>query len=130
MKTKDTEIQALKKRLNILGIHDVQTLKLQVIQKEKEQILKQMMQMGYQIEMYEKHIEILKKGTSSSQTTKSLDTTHGLSKELADFNLKGDKIEKVKKKISTQNEDIKYKDNIIGEYYKLKAKMKIDIKKL
>jgi hypothetical protein len=39
-------------------------LELQVIQKEKEQLLKQMIQMGDQIEMYEKQIEILKKGSS------------------------------------------------------------------
>jgi hypothetical protein len=38
------------------------------------------------------------------------------------LNLKGVEIEKLKKTISTQNEEIKDKDKIIGEYQKLKEK--------
>jgi hypothetical protein len=45
MKTKDTKIQALKKRLKIPRIEHVQTLELQVIQGEREQLLKKMVQM-------------------------------------------------------------------------------------
>jgi hypothetical protein len=36
IKTKDKEIQALKKRINIPGIDHVQTPKLQAVQAEKE----------------------------------------------------------------------------------------------
>jgi chromosome segregation ATPase len=137
MKTKDTKIQALKKRLNIPGIEHVQTPELQAIQKEKDQLLKQMVQMGDQMEMYEKHIEILKKGPSSSQMTESTDPTEGLAKALSELNLKGVEIEKLNKSISTQNEEIKVfkeqlkdKDKIIEEYHKLKAKMLTDIEQL
>jgi hypothetical protein len=61
MKTKDIEILELNKRLNIPRIDHVQTSELQEIQKGKEQQLKQMIQRGNQMEMYEKQIEILKK---------------------------------------------------------------------
>jgi hypothetical protein len=54
--------------------------------------------------LYEKHIEILKGGSSSSQSTKSTDPTTRLSKALADLNLKGVEIEKLKKTISIHNE--------------------------
>jgi hypothetical protein len=53
----------------------------------------------------------------------STDPTYGLSRSLADLNLKGVEIEKLKKTISTQNEEIKYKDKIIGEYHKLNEKL-------
>jgi hypothetical protein len=61
MKTKDIEILELNKRLNIPRIDHVQTSDLQEIQKGKEQQLKQMIQRGNQMEIYEKQIEILKK---------------------------------------------------------------------
>jgi hypothetical protein len=82
------------------------------------------------IELYEKQIEILKGGSSSSQVTESTDPTDGLSRALVDLNLKGDEIEKLKKTISTQQEEIKDKDKIIGEYHKLKAKMLIDMEQM
>jgi hypothetical protein len=42
---------------------------------------------------------------------------------LENLNLKGVEIDKLKKTISTQNEEIKNKDKVIEEYQKLKAKM-------
>jgi hypothetical protein len=53
-----------------------------------------------------------------------------LSKALADLNMKGDEIDKLKKTIATQNEEIKDKDKIIEEYQKLKAKLLTDIEKM
>jgi hypothetical protein len=62
MKTKDIEIQALKKNLKIPRIDHVQTPELQVMQQEKDQLLRKIVQMKDQMEMYEKKIEALKKG--------------------------------------------------------------------
>jgi hypothetical protein len=89
-----------------------------------------MVQMGEQIEVYEKQIEILKGGSSSSQSTKATDPIVGLSKALADLNLKGAEIEKLKKTVATQGEEIKDKDKVIAEYQKLKAKMITDMEKM
>jgi hypothetical protein len=130
IKTKDTKIQALKKRLNIPGIDHVQTPELQAVQAEKEQLLKKMIQMEEQIDLYAKQIETLKGGSSLLQSEKSSDPTTGLSKALADLNLKEVEIDKLKKTISTQNEEIKDKDKVIEEYKKLKAKMLTDIEKM
>jgi hypothetical protein len=130
IKTKDTKIQALKKRLNIPGIDHVQTPELQAVQAEKEQILKKMIQMEEQIDLYAKQIETLKGGSHLLQSTESSDPTTGLSKALADLNMKGDEIDKLKKTIATQNEEIKDKDKIIEEYKKLKAKLLTDIEKM
>jgi len=63
-----------------------------------------MVQMGEQIEVYEKQIEILKGGSYSSQTTKATDPIVGLCKALADLDLKGAEIEKLKKTVATQGE--------------------------
>jgi hypothetical protein len=63
----------LKKNLNIPVFDHVHTIELQVIQKEKYQLLKQIVQMRDQMEMYEKQIEVIKKGSSSSQFKKSVD---------------------------------------------------------
>jgi hypothetical protein len=60
----------------------------------------------------------------------STDPTDGLSRALADLNLKGIEIEKLNKTISTQNEEIKDKDKIIGEYQKLKVKMLTNIEEM
>jgi hypothetical protein len=60
-----------------------------------------MVQMGEHIELYEKQIEILKGGSSSSQST---NPTARLSKALTNLNLKGVEIAKLKKTISIQNE--------------------------
>jgi hypothetical protein len=57
MKTKDTKIQALKKRLNIPGIEHVQTPELQVIQAEKDQLLKKMVQMEEHIDLYQSKLK-------------------------------------------------------------------------
>ena len=73
--------------------------------------MKKMKEMGEQIEMCENWIEVLKEGSYSSQTTKSLDPTTRLEKSLTYLNLKGVAIEKLKKTISTQNEQSKDKDN-------------------
>jgi SMC interacting uncharacterized protein involved in chromosome segregation len=66
MKTMDTKIQALKKNLKILRINHVQASELQAMQQDKDQLLRQVVQMKDQIEMYEKKIEALKKGIYSS----------------------------------------------------------------
>jgi len=62
MKTKDKDIQVLKKNLNILGIDHVQTLELQAVQAEKYRLLKKMVQMEEQNDLYANHIENLKGG--------------------------------------------------------------------
>jgi hypothetical protein len=49
--------------------------------------------MGDHMEMYEKQIGILKKGTSPSQIIESVDPTEGLARALANLNLKGVQIE-------------------------------------
>jgi hypothetical protein len=72
----------------------------------------------------------LKGGSHLLQSTESSDPTTGLSKALADLNLKGVEIDKLKKTIATQNEEIKDKDKVIEEYQKLKAKMLTDIEKM
>jgi len=82
-----------------------------------------MIRMGEKIEMNEKQIEIMKRGSSSSKMTELANPTDGLSRALADLNLKGFEVEKLKKTISTQNEEIKDKDKFIEEYKKMKAKM-------
>jgi hypothetical protein len=128
--TKDKEIQVLKKKLNIPGIEHVQTPELQAIQAEKEQLLRKMVQMGEHIELYESQIKILKEGSSSSEAAKSADPTTGLTKALADLNLKGVEIEKLKKTISDQKEEIKDKDKTVAEYQKLKTKMQKEIDQL
>jgi hypothetical protein len=46
------------------------------------------------------------------------------------LNLKEVEIEKMNKTISTQSEEIKNKDKVIGEYHKLKYKMLIDMGKI
>jgi len=46
------------------------------------------------------------------------------------LDLKGDEIEKLKKLVVTQGEEIKDNDKFIVEHEKLKAKMLIDIKQL
>jgi len=45
--------------------------------------------MEEQMELQEKHTEILNGGFSSSHSTTSIDPTYGLSKELADLDMKG-----------------------------------------
>jgi hypothetical protein len=89
-----------------------------------------MVQMEEQIDLYQKQIEILKGGSSSSQLPESTDMTEGLSRTLAYLNLKEVEIEKMKKTIATQNEEIKDKDKVIGEYQMLKAKMLTDMEQM
>jgi hypothetical protein len=48
----------LKKRLNIPGIDHVQTPELQAVQAEKEQLLKKMIQMEEQIDLYAKRLKL------------------------------------------------------------------------
>ena len=83
--------------------------------------------MGEQIELYESQIKILKEGTTSSKTTKSVDPTVGLTKALANLNMKGVKLEKLKKTISYKKEEIKDKDKTVAEYQKLKTQMQKEI---
>jgi hypothetical protein len=74
---------------------------LQTMQQEKY-MLKQIVQMKDQMEIYEKQIESLKRGSSSSQSTEPTDPFEELAKTLSKLNLKGVEIEKLKKSISTQ----------------------------
>jgi hypothetical protein len=62
IKTKYKDIQVLKKKHNIPGIDHVQTSKLQAVKGEKYQLLKKMVQMEEQIDLYAKPIENLKGG--------------------------------------------------------------------
>jgi hypothetical protein len=48
--------------------------------------------MEEKIDLYGKKIETLRSGSSSSQSTESLDPTAGLSKALSDLNLQGPEI--------------------------------------
>jgi hypothetical protein len=52
IKTKENEIRKLNKNLNILGIDHVQTLELQVVQQQKDQILRKMVQMNDHMAIY------------------------------------------------------------------------------
>lgn len=61
IKSKDLDIQALKKRLKIPNLEHVQTPELQVVQQEKEQLLAIMSEMNRKMENYEKQIEVLTK---------------------------------------------------------------------
>jgi len=92
--------------------------------------MNKMVQMEEHMELHEKKIEIFKGESSSSHVITSTDPTDGLSKSLENLNLKGDKIEKLKKTVATQGEKIKDKDKIIVEYEKLKAKLLIKIEQL
>jgi hypothetical protein len=69
--------------------------------------------MGEHIELYEIKIKILKEGSFSSEASKSVDPIVGLSKELVYLNLKGMEMEKLKKTIASQKEEIKHKDKIV-----------------
>jgi hypothetical protein len=75
--------------------------------------MKKMVETGEQIEMYEKQIKSIKRGSSSFQAAKTLDPTTGLSKALAYLNLKGVEIESLKKTILEQKAEIKDKDKVI-----------------
>jgi uncharacterized phage infection (PIP) family protein YhgE len=86
-----------------------------------------MVQMEEQIDLYAKQIENLKGGSHLLQSAESSDPTTRLSKALVDLNMKGAKIDKLKKTIATQNEEIKDKDKVIAEYQKLKTKMQTNI---
>jgi hypothetical protein len=51
--------------------------------------MNKMVQMEEQMELQEKHTEIIKGGFSSSHSTTSTDPTYGLSKKLVDLDMKG-----------------------------------------
>ena len=72
--------------------------------------------MEEQIDLYAKKIENLKGGSHLLQSAESSDPTTRLSKAFADLTLKGVEIDKLKKTIATQNEEIKDKDKIIEEH--------------
>jgi len=76
--------------------------------------VKKIAEIGKQMEMYEKHIESLKGGSSSSQATKTSYPIVGLSRELVNLNLKGVEIEILKKIISWKKDEIKDKDKTIS----------------
>jgi chromosome segregation ATPase len=90
-----------------------------------------------QMEVYEKQIEALKKGISSSQSSEPTYPSEELTRALSELNIKGVEIEKLKKSVSTQNDEIKVfkeqlneKDKIIEQYQKLKAKLQVDVEQL
>jgi len=75
------------------------------------------------LEIYEKEIEILNKGPTSSQIAESTHPSERLEKTLSKLNIKGVEIEKINKSVSTQNEEIKSfreqlndKDKIVKQY--------------
>jgi hypothetical protein len=80
--------------------------------------------------LYGKWIDTLRGGSYSSQSTESSDPTTGLSKALSNLNLKGVEIERMKKTIFAQNEEIKDKDKVIEEYHKLTTKILTDMEKM
>jgi len=60
--------------------------------------------MEEKFDLYEKQIQVLKGESSSSHVTKPTNPTKGLTKALADLNMKGDEIEKMKNTLTTQKE--------------------------
>jgi chromosome segregation ATPase len=87
-----------------------------------------------QLENYERQIELLKRGNSSSQPTYF---SVELSKALSEINQKGFEIEKLKKIVSSHQEEIKTfqdqitdKDKVISEYQRIKSNLVADIEKL
>jgi len=122
-KTKETEIKALKRRLKIPGIKHVRNPELQAMQAEnganerRDGVAK-------------KKIEILKGGCTSSCALTSVDARDEFSKALLYLDLKKDEIEKLKRTIGTQVQEMKEKDKVIAKYEKLKDKMLIEIEQL
>jgi hypothetical protein len=107
------------------------------MQQEKDQLLRTMVQMKDQMEVYEQQIEALKKGVSSSQSSEPTNPSEELAKALSELNLKGVEIEKLKKSVSVQNDEIKIfreqlkdKDKTIEQYQKVKAKLQGDVEQL
>lgn len=82
-------------------------------------MLRKIIQIKDQIEVYEKQIESLKKGIFSSQSSEPIDTSEELAKALSELNLKGVEIEKIKKSLSIQNDEI----NIFREQLKDEEKI-------
>jgi SMC interacting uncharacterized protein involved in chromosome segregation len=105
----------------------VQTPELQAMQQEKDTLVEQMAQMKDQLEKYERQIELLKGGNSSSQP---IYFSTELSKSLSSINQKGVEIEKLKKKIETLQDQAKDKDKVISEYQKIKSNLKAEIEQL
>jgi hypothetical protein len=92
--------------------------------------VKKMVQMEEEMELQQKHIEILKGGCTSSCAITSIDATDGFSKALVNLDLKGDEIEKLKRTVATQDEEMKGKDKFLAEYENLKAKLLTEIEQL
>jgi hypothetical protein len=133
MSSKDNEILILKKKLHLTDLDHVQTPELQAIQREKDHLLNQMVHMNEQIKLYEQQIHILKQGSSSSQGSTSADSSDDLVKDLAELNFKEIELEKSKKEVSTQNDEIKILRDQIAErdkqlkiYQQAKAKIQED----
>jgi hypothetical protein len=86
-----------------------------------------MMEMGEEMELQQKEIEVLKGGCTSPCALETTNAREGLSKELSDLDLKKDEIEKLKRTIGTQVQEMKEKDKVIAKYEKIKDKMLIEI---
>jgi hypothetical protein len=59
IKSKDTKIQVLKKKLKMHNVDHVQTLKLQEMKREKDLFLQQVVQINQRIDSHKHHIEKL-----------------------------------------------------------------------
>jgi hypothetical protein len=92
--------------------------------------MKKMVQMGEEIDLQQKRIEILKGGCTSSCALTSTYARDRLSKALEDLDLKKAEIEKLKRIIATQDEEMKEKDKVIAKYEKLKDKMITNIEEV
>jgi hypothetical protein len=87
--------------------------------------------------LYEKQIEVLKKGTSSLQPLAATNPYEELAKTLSDLNLKEVEVENLGKLIFVQNDELKIlreklsdRDKLISQYQKVKAKLQEDIEQL
>jgi len=107
MKIKYTKIHILKKKFKIHRVDHVQIPDLQTMQQEKYMLQKQIVQMKYQMEICENQIESLKRGSSSSQSIEPTNPFAELAKTFSKLSIKGVEIEKLKKSISTQTDEIK-----------------------
>jgi hypothetical protein len=113
VKTKETELQALKRRLKIHGIEHVQTPELCAIKEEKDELMKKMVQIEEEMELQQNKIEILKGGFTSSCAITSIDAKDGLLIAPTNLDIKGDEIEKLKRIVATRDEEMKGKDKFI-----------------
>jgi len=90
-----------------------------------------------QMEVYEQQIQALKKQVSSSLSSEPTYPCEELASSLWELDLKGIEIEKLKKSMSMENDEInifreqlKDKDKTIEQYQNVKAKLQGDVEQL